>query len=139
MFSHEKLTAYQKALKYNAWVSQILESVPKRFAVWDQLDRAATSMVLNMAEGNAKFSKKDRSRYWQIAHGSTVECAACLDILVVRGHLKEESIGPGKELLEEVVRIIYGLLDRLGITIEEPPAIYNPPHVKEQEQDQDDD
>jgi len=44
----------------------------------DQFDRASSSIVLNLAEGSAKASRKDRHRFFQIALGSVRECQAIL-------------------------------------------------------------
>ena len=44
----------------------------------EQFDRAASSISLNLAEGNAKFSWKDKSRIYQIADGSLRECQTIL-------------------------------------------------------------
>lgn len=92
-------------------------------------------MALNLAEGNGKFSKKDRARFWQIAHGSCLECAACLDVLVARKALLEENISEGKELAESVANMIFGLLDRLGVRIEEEPSEYGYSKDDDQEED----
>ncbi len=46
----------------------------------DQLDRAASSVPLNLSEGNAKFSFKDKARIYQIAYGSFRECQTILRI-----------------------------------------------------------
>ena len=118
MFSHEKLTVYQKAIAFVAWVQPSLEALP-RVAVRDQLDRASTSVPLNIAEGNVKFSTADRARFLQIAQGSAVECAACLDVMVARGLAESPLVVEGKSLLEEVVRMPAGMLDRLGYRFDE--------------------
>src|SRR5215203_4978817 len=81
MFSHEKLFAYQRAISFVAWSQPVIESLPSKVSARDQLDRSSTSVPLNIAEGNGKFSNADRARFWQIAHGSAVESAACLDVL----------------------------------------------------------
>ena len=83
-FDHEKLRAYQEALKFAAWVEPIIERLPHKLAARDQLDRASTSIVLNIAEGNGKRSHPDRCRYFDISRGSALESAACLDVLVAR-------------------------------------------------------
>jgi four helix bundle protein len=49
----------------------------------DQWLRAAQSVPLNIAEGNGKHSLQDHSRFFDIARGSALECAAIHDILTV--------------------------------------------------------
>jgi len=44
----------------------------------DQLQRAASSVALNLSEGNAKFSNKDKKRIYQIAMGSFRESQTIL-------------------------------------------------------------
>ena len=40
----------------------------------DQLNRASSSIALNLSEGNTKGSIKDRRRFFQTAFGSLREC-----------------------------------------------------------------
>src|SRR5205809_1135976 len=95
-FSHEKLDVYGDSITFVAWLSGIMENLERVGDVKDQLDRASTSIVLNIAEGNGKFNPKDRCRFFDIAHASALECAAGLDILVAKGKLKVEQSRPGK-------------------------------------------
>jgi four helix bundle protein len=67
---------------------------------------------LNIAEGNGKFGPKDRCRFFDIAHGSALECAAGLDILVAKSKLRTADIRPGKESLQKIVRMLIGLIKR---------------------------
>jgi four helix bundle protein len=46
----------------------------------DQLLRASSSIVLNLAEGSAKASQADRKRFYRIAFGSQRECVAIVTI-----------------------------------------------------------
>lgn len=109
-FSHEKLEVYQQAIAFIAWLSGILETMAKAGDVKEQLDRASTSIALNIAEGNGKYSPKDRCRFFDTAHGSSLECAAGLDILVAKSKLTLDQICLGKERLQMIVRMLIGLI-----------------------------
>jgi four helix bundle protein len=71
-FDHERLDVYRIAKSLNG---------AERHAR-DQWLRAAQSIPLNIAEGNGKQSLKDKNRFFEIARGSALECAAIHDILV---------------------------------------------------------
>jgi four helix bundle protein len=118
-FDHEKLQAYQAALEFFRWSDVVLDRIPKAAAVSSQFDRARTSVPLNIAEGNAKFTATDKWRYFDIAHGSTVECAACLDLLFIKQLVSETDLEAGKKLLRRLVGLLVGLIksklpDRFG-------------------------
>src|SRR6266542_57907 len=102
-FDHERLKVYQESLRFVAFAGPIIDELPAKLAAKDQLDRASTSIALNLAEGNGKRSHPDRCRYFDIARGSGVECAACLDVLVARQKLAPEAAAEGKAILIEVV------------------------------------
>ena len=46
-----------------------------------QLLRASSSIVLNLAEGSARTTEKDRKRFYGIALASLRECQSILDLL----------------------------------------------------------
>jgi len=123
-FHHEKLTVYQRALEFAAWSQNLIDSLTKKTSTRDHLERAGDSVALNIAEGNGKFSQKDRARFFQIAHGSALECAGCLDLLVARRCCENEAIVQGKLLLEEIVKMLFAMLNRLGCRIAEEMADY---------------
>ena len=87
-----------------------MEDLPSRLAVSDQLERASTSVPLNLAEGNGKYTAPDRCRYFENARGSALECAACLDVLVAKGRCTAEQIQSGKSILHETVCLVVGLI-----------------------------
>jgi four helix bundle protein len=111
-FDHERLEAYREAIAFVAWLSSLLEETGRVGDVKDQLDRASTSIALNIAEGNGKYSAKDRCRFFDIAHGSALECAAGLDVLVSKAKLLPRQVRPGKESLQRIVRMLIGLIKR---------------------------
>jgi four helix bundle protein len=123
-FDHERLKVYQEALRFVAWASPLIEELPAKVAARDQLDRASTSIVLNLAEGNGKRSHPDRCRYFDIARGSGVECAACLDVLVARSKLAPALADEGKTILVEVVSMTAGLIARFSGVVHEEQTPY---------------
>lgn len=123
-FDHEKLRVYQEALRFVAFADSVVAELPSKLSAKDQLERAATSIVLNIAEGNGKRSHTDRCRYLDIARGSALECAACLDVLVVKKQLPPERAAEGKGLLIAVVSMLVGLLDAFGAEFHEEAAVY---------------
>lgn len=136
-FHHEKLTVYQRALEFASWSQDLIESLTKRTSTRDQLERAGDSIALNIAEGNGKFSQKDRARFFQIAHGSVLECAACLDLLVARRCSAGSAIARGKSILEEIVKMLFTMLDQLGCRIAEDSAEYGERADEEEEVEED--
>src|SRR5438477_12469772 len=114
LLDHEKLDVYQEAIAFCGWVGELLGQISAKAAAKDQLDRASTSLPLNIAEGNGKFSDADRSRFLEISRGSALECAACLDVLVVRKLIGIERILPAKEQLVRIVNMLMVMLKRFS-------------------------
>src|SRR5438874_3770915 len=138
-FDHEKLDIYREAIFFCGWVGKVLATITARAAVKDQLDRASTSIPLNIAEGNGKFSDRDRARFIEIARGSALECAACLDVMAVRRLVVTERILPAKEQLVRIVKMLMGMLTRFSGHADlsgEEEGIYRSEHEHEQEQEE---
>ena len=103
-------------------------------AAKDQLDRASTSIPLNIAEGNGKFSNADRARFLEIAQRSALECAACVDVLVARKFITAERTLPAKEQLVRIVNMLVGMLKRFSGhagSLHEEEGIYGAEHEHE--------
>jgi four helix bundle protein len=118
-FHHEKLIVYQRSLEFAAWSQLLIDAITKKTSTRDHLERAGDSIALNIAEGNGKFSPKDRARFFQTAHGSALESAACLDLFVSRCCCEHDAIAKGKLILEEIVKMLLAMLDQLGCRIAE--------------------
>jgi four helix bundle protein len=137
-FDHERLDVYQESIAFCGWVGELLGDVTAKAAAKDQIDRTSTSLPLNIAEGNGKFSDADRSRFLEIARGSALECAACLDVLVVRNLIAIERIVPAKERLVRIVNMLMGMLKRFSGRAEflrEDEGTYPNEYDHEQEHD----
>ena len=132
-FDHEKLNVYQASLKFITWTTELLSKVEFKAAVKDQLDRASTSVPLNIAEGNGKFAIRDRCRFLDFARGSALECAACLDVLVAKRLIDEAAVISGKQQLFEIVSMLIGLINSLSSRVREAPGTYSFSEEEEQE------
>ena len=138
-FDHEKLDVYQEAIAFCGWVGEFLTAMSSKAAAKDQLDRASTSIPLNIAERNGNFSSKDRARFFEMARGSALECAACLDVLLVRKLAIEEQVVLAKERLSKIVHMLIGLLrkfsERAADVLREEESDYSFDHDYEHEQE----
>ena len=108
---HEKLDVYRLSIDYVAWVFNQAEELNGFYRhARDQWLRASQSIPLNIAEGNGKTSEADRRRYFEIARGSVLECAAVQDVLMVRALLDENEHVRRKNHLDRMA----AMLSRLG-------------------------
>ena len=108
-FAHEQLDVYRLALDFLVSADNLVEALPRgRGHLADQLTRASTSIVLNIAEGAGKLSKPDKRRYLT-AIGSTTECAAILDVCLRLRLVSPETHSNHKAMLERVTAMLVKL------------------------------
>jgi len=107
---HEKLDVYQKSLQFIGWTLPLLDKLPRTASVRNQLDRASTSIPLNIAEGNGRFTSADRCRFFDNARGFALECAACLDVMIAKQFVGKDDIQEGKSMLIKMVSMLFGLI-----------------------------
>jgi four helix bundle protein len=111
LFAHESLRVYQSALRFVTWCAALIQTETVGLTRGRELDRQATGIVLNVAEGNGKFSVADRKRFHDIALGSGLQAAASLELLMARKCISAEVACQGKQHLGEIVSMI-GALSR---------------------------
>jgi len=102
---HERLEVYRVALELHQALSAAL---PRRCAreLRDQLFRASTSVVLNVAEGAGRTSLADKRRFYEIAKGSATESAAVLDLVRLHGGGDATHRARASELAIRVVQML---------------------------------
>ncbi|MFN5625429.1 MAG: four helix bundle protein, partial [Planctomyces sp.] len=74
---------------------------------------AALSISANIAEGNGRFTKPDRKNFFGIARGSVQECVPLLELARRRGLVTAEDDEALKAQLEEIGRMLSGLINGL--------------------------
>ena len=70
-----------------------------------QCRSAALSVPLNIAEGSGK-TDRDAVRFYTIARGSALECAAIVDAIEALGFAANDELGEARELLERTVAML---------------------------------
>lgn len=121
---HEKLDVYRLAISYVAWVfeqSEKLNGVHRHAR--DPWLRASQSIRLNIAEGNGKTAEADRRRYFEIARGSALGCAAIQDVLVVGKALEENKSRERKIELDRMATML-SRLGKRGYSVQEESKGY---------------
>jgi four helix bundle protein len=107
LFDHERLDVYRVSIDFIALVESLLENLPRgRAYLGDQMQRAATSIALNIAEGAGEFSAKDKARFYRMALRSARECAALLDVMKTAKLANAANLSSGRELLLRVVQML---------------------------------
>lgn len=109
LFAHERLDAYQVSLEFIRWFHALPAGAELSSRLCRQVDKAATSVVLNIAEGNGRYPEADRRKFLDIAENSAVKAAAYLDLCQSKVALDAEQRERGIGLLARVASIIRGL------------------------------
>ena len=98
-YKFQKLQVYQLALKYVDAIYTLSEKLPQRerFNLSSQIERAATSIVLNIAEGSTGQSDPEQNRFLGLALRSYLETVACFDLIELRGYVSPKDLSALRE------------------------------------------
>ena len=106
-FDFEKLDVYQASIEVIVLIDKITGSFPRgRAYLTDQLQRAGTSISLNIAEGSGEFSTNEKSRFYRMAKRSATETAAVLDVSKRLNIIQEDYYQLGRDLLIRIVMML---------------------------------
>jgi len=99
-YKFQRLEVYQLALEYLDLLYELAKTFPaeEKYNLTSQLQRAATSIVLNIAEGSTGQSDAEQYRFLGFAMRSYLETVACLDIAERRAFVSEEQLHDIREL-----------------------------------------
>ena len=108
-FPHERLSVYQKALEFFADIQKFISSCSNKHAFVDHLLRAVQSLLFNLVEAVRLHHDEKKILTLDYAIGSVLECAACMDIAVVKGLLGNAVAAERKGTLLELCKMLVGL------------------------------
>ncbi len=101
------MQAYKLAREFYAEVLPAVRRTawPER-SVADQLIRAASSIMLNIAEGAGEYSSPEKARFYRMARRSAWECAAILDVLEVGNPNRAEFLAHQHSTLDQISALL---------------------------------
>ena len=107
-----KLRALELAEQLSIECNEVTQGFPayEQNRLADQLRRAAASVALNIAEGTARSSFKDRLRFLDTARGSLKEVETALRISVGSRYITRERYEALEAIRDEISRTVYGLI-----------------------------
>jgi four helix bundle protein len=108
VFHHESLDVYRVGLDFVRWFVGLSGASDLSDRLCREIDKAATSVVLNVAEGNGRYSQLDHGRFLEIAAASAVKAAAYLDLYQKKAPAPGVEVFPGREFLSRIVAMLNG-------------------------------
>lgn len=105
---HKKLTVYKKSVKLVSDVYLKTKDFPKqeKFGLVSQMRRSSISIPSNIAEGAARRSGKERSRFYEIARSSLVELDTQIELSIELGFLNDTDVTKIEELANEIFAML---------------------------------
>lgn len=108
-FPHEQLDVYKVSLEFVGIAHKMLGAWPSYWAVCDHLDRASESILTNIVQAARLSGMPNGVLQIEVALGSVLECAACLDVAFMRRLVAETQVGSAKKVLQQIARMSIGL------------------------------
>lgn len=114
--SHRDLEVWQKGMDFATEVYRLTRLMPKaeEYRLVSQVLRAAASVPGNIAEGNARGSRKEYAQHVSIARGSLAEAETFLILAVRAGLLPDREIASAIALADQLGRQLNVLRQRLA-------------------------
>jgi four helix bundle protein len=121
MFSFEKLRVYITARELVKNIYLLQNTFPKeeRYALGDQIRRAASSITANLAEGSGRNSPREKIHFIEIAFGSMTETFCELQTACDLNYIKTEQLDDLRPQFTDVARMLSGLRNTLQKKIDE--------------------
>ena len=90
-FKFEKLEVWKLSVEYVDLIYDIAAKLPKHedYNLRSQIQRAATSIALNIAEGSTSQTDPEQARFLGMAIRSLLETIACLHLIKRRNYLAD--------------------------------------------------
>jgi four helix bundle protein len=128
LFDHEHLRVYEVSIEFVAWLEVVVSSIKQSVSARDHIARASASVPVSIAEASGTSSTNERRQFIDIAYGSSLECAACLDVLSILACISTSTAREGKDRLSAVVSMLIGFRQSTGRQVREDGLSYETGH-----------
>jgi four helix bundle protein len=108
-FLFESLDVYKKSLSFMTEVFSLNPAISEK-NIRDQLQRAALSIPLNIAEGQGRIHGKEKRQFFNTARGSLLECVPLIQVSYELGLLSGTKYQFLYSLAEEIGKMLTGLI-----------------------------
>ena len=104
--------AHEIALQIVRALRSVVDRIARRDpALADQIRRAASSVILNVVEGNRRVGQ-DRLHLFRIAAGSAAEIDGAIEVATAWGYVEETAVIEAKALVDRELGLLWGLTRR---------------------------
>ncbi len=112
---YRRLDVWHKAMTLVREVYPLIERLPQeeKYALGNQIRRAVTSIVLNIAEGTGRNSDKELRYFLTVARGSAAEVEAQLLICIELGFFPQEDAVVALQLCDDLKGMLYRFIRRI--------------------------
>ncbi len=111
-FMFENLDVYKKAIELIEQICILSRNFKPKvsYKIIDQLQRAALSIPLNIAEANGRLHQKEKKQFYRTARGSLFECVPLLRICERLEYITEKQYNYLYFLAEDIGKMLHGLI-----------------------------
>lgn len=105
---YEKLIAWQEAFQLCLWTYQVTSTFPadERFSLTSQMRRSAQSVPMNIAEGNAKRSAKEKTHFFEMALSSLEELHCQFRIALGLAYIQQRQFAEADDRIHRISYLI---------------------------------
>ncbi len=114
MFDFEKFPVYIRTAEFITRIQPVLNNRKISLSDRNQLRRSSHSILLNIAEGAGKYSKKDKKNFYTIARGSAQECVANIQLLKLENSIDHILYNDLYEDLLVIGKMMSGLINKMA-------------------------
>ena len=115
--AYRDLKVWQKSMLFANQVILVIDEMDtprKHYRLIEQLESAATSVPMNIAEGKGRNSKKEFIHFLYISRGSIYEALTLLEIFKQQNWLSEEKYNKLESSVMEIIRMLKGLINAIA-------------------------